>query len=116
MHGMRIAPIVLALVVGLPALVHADVIHLKNGNRLEVEAWKDAGDAVEFMMGGGIIRIAKAEIQKIDGQPSRGDFRMYPSGVSTSTGGTADAGTVLAQMTELLKQGEALFGQAVLSP
>jgi hypothetical protein len=113
MRSMRIAPIVLALALGLPALVHADVIHLKNGNRLEVEGWKDVGDAVEFMMGGGIIRISKAEIQKIDGRPARGDFRMYTSGVSTSTGGSAEAGTVVTRMTDLLKQGEALFGQSL---
>jgi len=115
MRGMRIAPIVLALALGLPALVHADVIHLKNGNRLEVEGWKDAGDAIEFMMGGGIIRISKAEIQKIDGRPTRGDFRMYTSGVSTSTEATSEPGTALTQMADLLKQGEALFGQGVLS-
>jgi hypothetical protein len=115
MRGMRIVPIVLALALGLPALVHADVIHLKNGNRLEVEGWKDAGDAIEFMMGGGIIRISKAEIQKIDGRPARGDFRMYTSGVSTSTGAVAEPGAALTQMADLLKQGEALFGQGAMS-
>jgi hypothetical protein len=113
MRGMRLAPVVLALALGLPALVHADVIHLKNGNRLEVEGWKDAGDAIEFMMGGGIIRISKAEIQKIDGRATRGDFRMYTSGVSTSTGGTREAGSAVTQMTDILKQGEALFGQSL---
>jgi hypothetical protein len=115
MRGLRIAPIVLALALGLPALVHADVIHLKNGNRLEVEGWKDAGDAIEFMMGGGIIRISKAEIQKIDGRPTRGDFRMYTSGVSSSTGGALDQAAAVTQMADLLKEGEALFGQAGLS-
>ena len=116
MRGMRIAPvIVLALALGLPALVHADVIHLKNGNRLEVEGWRDAGDAIEFMMGGGIIRISKVEIQKIDGRPRQGDFRMYTSGVSTSTAAAGGEGGALTKMADLLKQGEALFGQGVLS-
>ena len=76
MRGLRIT-LAFAMVVGLAGAVCADVIHLKNGNRLEVEAWKDAGDVIEFAMGGGVIRIAKAEIQKIEGKPIRGDFRMY---------------------------------------
>jgi hypothetical protein len=113
MRGMWI--VVLALAFGLPALVHADVIHLKNGNRLEVEGWRDAGDAIEFMMGGGIIRISKAEIEKIDGRPTRKDLRMYTSGVSTSTEAAAAEGTALTKMVDLLKQVEALFGQAALS-
>jgi hypothetical protein len=116
MRGLRIT-LAFAMVVGLAGAVCADVIHLKNGNRLEVEAWKDAGDAVEFAMGGGVIRIAKAEIRKIDGKAIRGDFRMYTSGTSTAaaTGPVSQAGA-LSQMAELLQQGTALFGQTVLSP
>jgi hypothetical protein len=116
MRGLRIT-LAFAMVVGLAGAVCADVIHLKNGNRLEVEAWKDAGDVIEFAMGGGVIRIAKAEIQKIEGKPIRGDFRMYTSGTSTAaaTGPVSQAGA-LTQMAELLQQGTALFGQTVLSP
>lgn len=105
---------VIALAVGLPAIATADVIHLKNGSRLQVEGWRDAGDAIEFMMGGGIIRISKAEVQKIDGKPTRGDFKMYSSGVSTAAG-PVDEKAAVGQMADLLKQGEALFGQTVLS-
>jgi hypothetical protein len=104
----------LALVVGLAEVLHADVIHLKNGNQLVVEGWRDAGDAIEFTMGGGVIRISKAEVQKIDGKPSRGDFRMYTSGVSTAAVPT-DPKTAATQMGEMLKQGEALFTQTVLT-
>jgi|RhiMetdeSRZDD1v2_1073273.scaffolds.fasta_scaffold124927_2 hypothetical protein len=114
MRGLRLV-LALAMVVGLAGALHADVIHLKNGNRLEVEAWKDAGEVIEFMMGGGIIRISKAEVQKIDGKPTRGDFRMYSSGVSTASG-PVDEKAAVGQMADLLKQGEALFGQTVLSP
>jgi hypothetical protein len=115
MRGLRIT-LALATVVGLAGAVCADIIHFKNGNRLEIDAWKDAGEAVEFTMGGGIIRISKAEIQKIDGKPIRGDFRMYTSGTSTAaaTGPVSQAGA-LTQMTDLLQQGAALFGQTVLS-
>jgi hypothetical protein len=112
MRGIRV--LVLAAALALPALVHADVIHLTNGNRLEVEGWRDAGDVIEFMMGGGIIRIAKAEIRKIDGKPTRGDFRMYTSGVSTARG-PVDQAAAATQLSDILKQGQALFGQSVLS-
>jgi hypothetical protein len=117
MRGMRIAPVGLALIAVLaaPAVLRADVIHLKNGNRLEVEGWRDTGDTIEFMMGGGIIRISKAEVQKIDGKPTRGDLRMYSSGVSAAIG-PMDEKTAVTQMADLLKKGEALFGQTVLLP
>jgi hypothetical protein len=115
MRGLRIT-LALAMVVGLAGAVCADIIHLKNGNRLEIDAWKDAGEAVEFTMGGGIIRISKAEIQKIDGKPIRGDFRMYTSGTSTAAAtGPATQSSALSQMSDLLQQGAALFGQTVLS-
>jgi hypothetical protein len=112
MRGIRI--LALTAVVALPTLVQADVIHLTNGNRLEVEGWRDAGDAVEFMMGGGIVRIAKAEIRKIDGKPTRGDFRMYTSGTSTAAG-PVDQTAAVGQLADILKQGQALFTQSVLS-
>ncbi len=114
MRGLRLV-LALAMVVGLAGALHADVIHLKNGNRLEVEGWRDAGDAIEFMMGGGIIRISKAEVRKIDGKASRGDFKMYSSGVSTAAA-PVDEKAAVGQMADLLKQGEALFAQTVLSP
>jgi hypothetical protein len=116
MRSLRIAVVALAVVVGTAGLLHADVIHLKNGNRLEVEGWKDAGEVIEFMMGGGIIRISKTEIQKIDGKPSSGDFKMYSSGTSTAAAtGPVDAGAAISQMSDLLQQGAALFSQTVLS-
>jgi hypothetical protein len=115
MATVRVALLALVVVMGPVSLLHADVIHLKNGNRLEVEGWKDAGDSIEFMMGGGIIRISKGEVAKVDGRPTRGDFKMYSSGVSTATG-PLDERAAIGQMADLLKQGEALFAQTVLSP
>ncbi|MBI4012262.1 MAG: hypothetical protein HY359_08155 [Candidatus Rokubacteria bacterium] len=116
MPSTRLAPVVLALALALaPLPARADVIHLKNGNALQVEGWRDVGDAIEFMMGGGIVRISKAEVQKIDGKPSRGDFLMYSSGVTAAIV-PMDEKTAVTQMTDLLKQGEALFGQTVSFP
>ena len=116
MRGMRIVPIGLAVAgwLAFPAAGVADVIHLKNGNQLQVEGWRDAGDAIEFMMGGGIVRIPKAEVQRVDGRPSRGDFKMYSSGVSASVA-PVDEKAAVTQLADFLKQGEALFGQTVLS-
>lgn len=93
----------------------ADVIHLTNGNRIEVEAWRDAGDAVEFASGGGIVRISKGDVLRIDGRPTQGDLRMYsapPSAAAAAVLGDAEA---VQQMGDLLQQGEGLFAQSVLS-
>ncbi len=105
---------------GWPGAVDADVIHLVNGSQLEVEAWRDVGDAIEFTSGGGIVRISKSEVRKIDGKPTRGDLKMYSSGVSGSaTGGQSgplDQAAAVKQMADLLKEGEALFTQPALTP
>lgn len=110
----------LAVAVGWPAAVRADVIHLRNGSEIPVEAWRDAGDAVEFMRGGGIVRIAKSEIRKIDGRPVRGELRMYASGeTAAAPAGEPAAPAARADATrrlgELLKQGDALFSQTALT-
>lgn len=97
-------------------LASADVIHLVNGAAIEVEAWRDVGDAVEFARGGGIIRISKAEIRRIDGKSQSHDLRMRsaPPGAAASTS-AGDRATAAKEMLDLLKQGEGLIGQAVLS-
>lgn len=116
MRGRIFTGIGFAIAVGLvyPALSVADEIRLKNGVTIQVEAWRDVGDAIEFSRSGGIIRISKTEIERIDGKPTRGDLRMYsaPPSASAAARDQASAGR---QMTELLKQGEALFEQAVLA-
>lgn len=98
----------------------ADVIHLVNGSVIEVDAWRDAGDAIEFARGGGIIRISKAEIQRIDGKPSGRDLKMYSAPASPTSpagrGATLDRSAAVKEMLDLLKQGEGLFAQTVLSP
>ena len=113
----RVAMAVWALVAGLviPETVAADVIHLTNGRAIEVEAWQDAGDAIEFAMGGGIIRISKAEVQKIDGTPTRAGLKMYSAPPSAATS-SLDTSASVKQMADLLKQGEGLFAQTILSP
>jgi hypothetical protein len=112
--------VIVALVVALafPAVAAADVIRLKNGRVLEVEGWRDAGDSIEFAAGGGVVRIAKSEVDKIDGRPRQGDFRMYSSGVSSSApaaGTAAVPADAVSLMRDLLGQGDGLFDQTALS-
>lgn len=94
----------------------ADVIHLTTGQTIETDAWRDVGDAIEFERGGGIIRIAKSDIARIDGRSQKSDLRLYPGAASVSVpGAPADRGAALKGMVDLLAQGEGLFGQSVLS-
>lgn len=108
-----------AVLTGVVVLVSAgqaaaDVIHLTNGRQIEVEAWRDAGDAVEFASGGGIVRIFKGEIRRIEGRAARGDLRMY-SAPPSAAAPVREESEALRQMGDLLQQGEGLFAQAVLS-
>jgi hypothetical protein len=114
--------LVLGAALGWPGLLAADVIHLNNGSRLEVEAWRDAGDAIEFASGGGVVRIAKSEVRRIEGKASRGHFRMYSSGVAGGSPGDSSGPTgalekvaAAKRMAELLREGEALFNQGALT-
>jgi hypothetical protein len=93
----------------------ADLIHLTNGNAIQVDAWRDAGDAVEFTRSGGIIRIPKSEIRRIEGTNQSHDLRMYSAPASATVAPTASSATAAArEMSQLLKEGEALFSQTVL--
>ena len=107
---------VLAIGLAFPGVASADVIHLANGSAIEVEAWRDVGDAIEFARSGGIIRISKADIAKIEGNTTRSDLRMRsaPASVGASTGG-GDLAAVAKDMASLLAQGAAMFTQTVLS-
>jgi hypothetical protein len=110
----------LAVVIGLGAVAavstaHGDTIYLTNGNTIQVDAWRDTGDAVEFTRGGGIIRILKTEISRIEGTTQSRDLRMYSAPASATTVSTANSTTAAArEMSQVLKEGEALFGQTVL--
>lgn len=117
MTGKTWAVAGLMLVTGLapPPLVLADVIHLKNGSRIEVDAWRDLGDAIEFASGGGLVRISKVEVQKIDGKPTRSALRMYPSGPAGGPVASLDRAAAATQMLELLGRAEGLLGQEVMS-
>jgi hypothetical protein len=109
-----------AAVIGLVAAAAAstargDTIYLTNGNTIQVDAWRDVGDAVEFARGGGIIRILKAEISRIEGASQARDLRMYSAPASATATSTASSATAAAkEMSQVLKEGEGLFGQTVL--
>jgi hypothetical protein len=116
MKGSRLAAVVALLVAmaSVPA-ARADTIHLTNGNAIQVDAWRDAGDAVEFARGGGIIRILKTDIRRIEGTSQTPDLRMYSAPASATVAPTASSATAAArEMSQLLKEGEALFSQTVL--
>ncbi len=114
---VALAGVMLAAGGGAPPIAAADVIYLTNGSEIQVDAWRDAGDAIEFTRSGGIIRIAKADIRRIDGKPTTGDFRMRSAPESLSGSAIRGASTreaALRGMADFLKEGEAIFAQAGL--
>lgn len=111
-----VAGIALSVGLWLAAPAAADVIHLTSGVAIEVAAWRDAGDAVEFVRWGGIVRIAKTDIARIDGRTIRQDLRMYSAPASAAAPARGlDRPAAVKQMLDLLGQGGGLFGQTVLS-
>jgi hypothetical protein len=115
--GSRLTVVVglVAAVVALVPAARADTIHLANGNTIQVDAWRDAGDAVEFARGGGIVRILKTDISRIEGTNRSTDLRMYSAPASATAAPTATSSTTAArEMSQMLKEGEALFSQTVL--
>jgi len=116
MKGSRLAAVIGLLVAMAPVpAARADTIHLTNGNTIQVDAWRDAGDAVEFARGGGIIRILKTDIRRIEGTSQSRDLRMYSAPASATVVPTANSPSAAArEMSQILKEGEALFIQTVL--
>ena len=63
----------------------------------------------------GIIRILKSDIRQIEGTNQTRDLRMYSAPASATTVATASSAPAAAkEMSQVLKEGEALFGQTVL--
>jgi hypothetical protein len=113
--GARVAATVGFLVAATAPAALADVIHLTNGNTIQVDAWRDVGDAVEFARGGGIVRLLKSEIRRIEGTAQSRDLRMYSAPASATVVSTASSSSAAArEMSQILKEGDALFGQTVL--
>ena len=111
----------LAAVVALVAVTStapsawADTIYLVNGGAIQVDAWRDAGDAVEFARGGGIIRIPKSDIKRIEGTNQSRDLRMYSAPASATAVPTASSSAAaIREMAQVLKEGEALFSQTAV--
>ncbi len=116
MRSARLAAGAGLLVMAATALTaQADVIHLKSGGTIQIDAWRDVGDAVEFSRGGGIIRILKADISRIEGSTQTRDLRMYSAPAGATAVPTASSAPAAArEMSQVLKEGEALFTQTVL--
>lgn len=116
MRGTELAVAVgLAVVVVAAPVARGDTIHLTNGNTIQVDAWRDVGDAVEFTRSGGIIRILKSDIRRIEGSTQAQDLRMYSAPASAVAVPTASSAVAAArEMSQVLKEGEALFTQTVL--
>jgi hypothetical protein len=113
-RGLAAAVGLVAVVAAAPA-AHGDTIFLTNGNAIQVDAWRDTGDAVEFARGGGIIRILKTDIARIEGTNQTRDLRMYSAPASATTVSTTSSARAAAgEMSQVLKEGEALFTQTVL--
>lgn len=116
MRGRQLATVVgLVVAVAVAPAARADVIFLTNGNAIQVDAWRDTGDAVEFARGGGIIRILKSEITRIEGTNQSRDLRMYSAPASATVVPTGNnSAAAVREMSQVLKEGEALFTQTVL--
>jgi hypothetical protein len=113
-RGLATVVALAAVLVAAPA-VRADIIYLTNGNTIQVDAWRDTGDAVEFARGGGIIRIPKTDISRIEGTSQTKDLRMYSAPAGATVVPTANnAPAAIQEMSEVLKEGETLFSQTVL--
>jgi len=113
-RGLAAAVAVSAVIAPAPA-ARADVIYLTNGNAIQVDAWRDTGDAVEFARGGGILRILKSDIKRIEGTSQSTDLRMYSAPASATVVPTASNATAaIHEMSQVLKEGEALFSQTVV--
>jgi hypothetical protein len=70
---------------------------------------------VEFARGGGIIRIPKSEIKQIEGTSQSKDLRMYSAPASATAVPTANnSAAAIREMSQVLKEGDALFGQTVV--
>jgi hypothetical protein len=114
-RGSALGTVVVLVVAVVALAARADLIHLTSGGTIEVDAWRDAGDAVEFTRGGGIVRILKTEIERIDGTNRSRDLRMYSAPASATAVATVNSTSAAArEMSQVLKEGEALFIQTVL--
>jgi len=116
-RGTGLVGVALVGVVLMTGGAGADVVRLKSGNAIEVDAWRDAGDAIEFSAGGGIVRVPKSEVERVEGRPTRGDLPMYSAPAAPAPAPAAlDRPAALKQMADLLRQGEGLTAQTVLTP
>src|SRR5262249_58766217 len=104
-RGLAAVVALTAVAAAAPAL--SDTIYLTNGNTIQVDAWRDVGDAVEFSRGGGILRILKSDIRRIEGTNQSKDLRMYSAPASATAVPTASNSTApIRETSEGRKEGE----------
>lgn len=111
----KIAVFVATMVLAVVSIAAADIIHLKNGNRIEAEGVRVDGERVVFTVFGGQMSIALTAVDKIEkssrpiapnaglrnavtGTPFRG------ATASPAAGGNAEGGPTPAQNAQELVQ------------
>lgn len=70
-RARRLRVLVPLAVVLLVSPAAAAVIRLTGGGLIEAQAWREVGDELEVVLEGGILRVPKADVVRIDGPPPR---------------------------------------------
>ena len=92
----------LLLLLGFPTISAADIIVLKNGNRIETEkAWEEEGQ-IKFYRFGGVFGFPKEQVLRIENeQRDRNQHEVREKPVSTETHNLAQENEILSKVREL---------------
>jgi len=92
----------LLLLLSFPAISAADIIILKNGNRIETEkAWEEEGQ-IKFYRFGGVFGFPKEQVLRIENeQLDRNQHELKERPVSTGTDNLAQENEILSKVREL---------------
>ena len=85
-RGGRLLPLSLLLLAG-PAPAHADILHLKDGRSLKVEAWRFEGDQLAFEIAGGTVTVPRSLLVRVEATPAE-----QPPGAPVPAAKEPDAG------------------------
>jgi hypothetical protein len=81
----------LLALLSVPRLLAGDVIHLRNGNSVEVQSWRRAGDSIEYYRFGGLVSIPSSQVLRIEGPRTEPAPAPDPAPVSATFQGAATA-------------------------